>query len=91
MNMTRRKQMHNHYKQILVDDLLEKERRKNNIDRQRKDMGKVSASKNQSLQNTFFEVKQRANHTLQPVTFETHQREFDEERRRKAKAKLEGG
>lgn len=72
MNMSRRKQMQNHYKQLLVDDLMEKEQRKITLDRQRKDLGKSCANKNQSLQNTYFETKERAQHTLQPVTFETH-------------------
>lgn len=46
MNMSRRKQMQNHYKQLLVDDLMEKEQRKLTLDRQRKDQGKASANKN---------------------------------------------
>lgn len=51
---------------------------------------KQLTSKNSNIQSHWFETAQCVAKTLQPVTFETHYSEFEAERKRKIKAKLEG-
>ncbi len=43
-----------------------------------------------TIRGQFFEAAAHGVKTLQPVAMETHKKEYEMERKRKAKAKLEG-
>lgn len=90
MNMERRKRMQSEYKRSLVQDLMGKTGRAAFMEQNRANQVYQTVSKNQLLQQQFYGIQEQGAKTLQPVTIETHKKEYDLERKRKAKAKLEG-
>ena len=89
-NMIRRQRIQQGYKHLLVDNLMSKKMRAENMIKMKQETVKQLSSKNSNIQSHWFETAQSVAKTLQPVTFETHYSEFEAERKRKIKAKLEG-
>ena len=56
----------------------------------RQDQIKASTNMNKTIQGAVYQAAAHGVKTLQPVTMETHKKDYDLERKRKAKAKIEG-
>lgn len=89
--MLRRQRIQQGYKHLLVENLMSKMTRADNMIKMKADTVKHLAGKTSNIQSHWFETAQSVAKTLQPVTFETHYSEFEAERRRKIKATAEGG
>lgn len=88
--MLRRQRIQQGYKHLLVENLMSKKMRADNVLKMKVQTVKQLISKTSNIQSHWFETAQSVAKTLQPVTFETHYCEFEAERKRKIKAKLEG-
>lgn len=88
--MLRRQRIQQGYKHLLVENLMSKKMRAENMIKMKADTVRHLTSKTSNIQSHWFETAQSVAKTLQPVTFETHYCEFEAERRRKIKATLEG-
>lgn len=90
MNMSRRKRMQSEYRQGLVEAMLDKKYRAQTLEKIRGDIVTTGSAKQKNVAGNMYSVFTAGAHTMQPQTIETYKKDYDVERKRKAKAKLEG-
>jgi len=83
--------MQSEYRAGLVESMLEKKYRAMSMEKIRTDIVHMGAKKQNFMAESMYGVLDAGAKAMQPTTIENYKKEYDLERRRKAKAKLEGG